>query len=155
MSAYPLWEEGNSTTQSASFSVASGKVVALFAVGLERYKVRESHSGVQDKQRLCVNRIISEYNEESVRVKLPPTSACDCFIFEASYMNEIALTEEPVVSGGKPWQLTVCDNFRIIGVPGVYRLHLNDDTAIGKVQVYAEQYDIQELPPQIAGLFFS
>lgn len=150
-----LWPDSNTTAQSEYFVVLPGMAVSLFAVGLERCKVRENAQQVQDKQRICVSRVIRMYSEDTVRVKMPPTSICDCFVIEATYMNEIKTVEDTVTSYGKPWQLTQCCNFRVIGVPGIYRLHLNDDTAIGKVQVYAEQHDVHHLPPQLAGLFFA
>ena len=48
----------------------------------------------------------------------------------------------------------MCCNIGIIGVPGTYRLELNDTTAIGVAQVYAELIQVNKLPVQIKDLFF-
>lgn len=151
----PLFDAGNATTQSAVFKVEVGKAIALFAVGLERYKVRQDSRTMQDLQRICVNRILQEYNPESYTMVEVPGDLCDCrFVLMPSWGKAVTIVEETVTSDGCPWQLTSCNNFRIVVVPGLYRLHLNDDTAIGKVQVYAEEFDLANLPQQAAGLFF-
>lgn len=154
----PLWQPGNNTLHSAVFEVEDGTAIALFAVGLERFKVRQNSKEMQDLQRICVSRILCDYNAEPTRKagKVGPAmNMCDCgFIFDATWLTEIELVEEVITSGGCPWQLTQCDNFRILVMPGRYRLHLNDDTAIGKAQVYAEQYAIENIPQQASSLFF-
>lgn len=151
----PLWQPENNTLHSDAFEVKEGMAVALFAVGLEQFKVRQNSKEMQDLQRVCVSRILRDYSEESTRKIGPAMNMCDCgFIFDATWQTEIELVEEVITSGGVPWQLTQCDNFRILVMPGVYRLHLNDDTAIGKAQVYAEQYAIENIPQQASSLFF-
>lgn len=151
----PLWLPENNTLHSAAFEVAAGYAVLLFAVGLEQFKVRQDSKEMQDAQRICVSRILRDYNGEPTRKIGPAMSMCDCgFVFEASWPTEIELVEEVVASNGCVWQLTQCDNLRILTVPGVYRLHLNDDTVIGKAQVYAEQYALEDIPLQASGLFF-
>lgn len=151
----PLWLPDNNTIHSAAFEVKEGMAVTLFAVGLEMFKMRESSQETQTEQCICVSRILRDYEAKSVRKIGPAMNICDCgFIFDATWLTEIELIEEVVTSGGCPWRLTQCDNFRILAVPGVYRLHLNDDTAIGKAQVYAEQYAIGNIPQQASSLFF-
>ena len=54
-----------------------------------------------------------------------------------------------------PWTLEPCHNLGIIGIPGAYRLRLNDATAVGTAQVYAEFYDVSAIAPQAYGAFFS
>lgn len=151
----PLWLPENNTIHSSAFEVTAGSAVSLFAIGLEMFKVRENAKEAQTRQSICVSRVLRNYDAKTVRKVGPAMSMCDCgFIFDATWLTEIELIEEVVTSGGCPWSLTQCDNFRILTVPGVYRLHLNDDTAIGKAQVYAEQYAIENIPQQASSLFF-
>lgn len=152
----PLWDAGNTTKESAVFKVEVGKAISLFAIGLEKYKVRQDSRTMQDLQRICVSRILQEANPDPVYQLVPVSKdLCDCrFVFMPAWGNAVTIVDETVTSDGCPWQLTSCNNFRIVVVPGLYRLHLNDDTAIGKVQVYAEEFDLADLPQQAAGLFF-
>lgn len=153
----PLWLPGNNTLHSAAFEVEIGKAVVLFATGLEQYKVRQDSKEAQDIQRICVSRILRDYapEPEPMRRVGPAMNMCDCgFIFNATWPTEIEVVEEVITSNGCAWQLTQCDNLRIVVVPGMYRLHLNDETVIGKAQVYAEQYDIENIPQQAGSLFF-
>lgn len=153
----PLWLPGNNTTQSATLEVEIGKAIVLFAVGLEKFKTRQDSREALDIQRICISRILLDYNPEPVATRKigPAMNMCDCgFIFDATWPVEIEVIEEVVNSNGCAWQLTQCDNLRILAIPGMYRLHLNDETAIGKAQVYAEQYDIENIPRQIGNLFF-
>lgn len=153
-----LWAKDNQTLDSALFEVEEGKVVSLFAVGLELERVREDASVPKDMQRICVSKVVREYNATTKKrcIEFPPRSFCACtFCFESTLVDWIDLVEEAVAGTEGCWQLTPCSNFRLIGVPGIYRLHLNDTTAIGKAQVYAEQYDISAIPSQISTLFFS
>lgn len=153
--ANPLWFPENETVDSSAFIVYPGKAVSLFAIGLERFKVKQDSQTATTQQAICVGRIVRDFvPPDKPRAVGPPVSACDCFIVDAPW-NEVELVEELVTTPGEcPWQLTQCNNFRIIGIPGIYRLHLNDDTAIGKVQVYAEQYDLWMLPPCTPNIFF-
>lgn len=155
MASIALWADDNKTLHSSPFEVKEGTVVALFAVGLEQFKVRQDSQTMQDKQRICVSRIVRDYTLGTAQKQGPVMNYCECnFVLNTSWLTEIELAEEIVTSGGCVWQLTQCSNFRIVGIPGLYRLHLNDDTVIGKAQVYAEQYDIQNIPMQMADLFF-
>lgn len=150
-----LWQPENNTLHSAILEVKEGMAVALFAVGLEQFKVRQDSKEMQDAQRICVSRVLLDYSTTTSRSTGPAMNMCECgFVREVEESTEIELVEEVVTSNGCPWQLTQCDNFRILAMPGLYRLHLNDDTAIGKVQVYAEEYAIGDIPQQISSLFF-
>lgn len=150
----PLWTPENTTLHSSVFEVHAGKAVSLFATGLEQWKVREDSAMPQTPQMICVSKLLRQYKDEAAKQIGPAMTVCDCgFVFEATWPVEIQLIEE-VVRTRCAWSLTRCNNFAILAVPGLYRLHLNDDTAIGKAQVYAEQMDIQDIPPQLTGIFF-
>lgn len=154
----PLWDEDNRSLISMAVEVKPGMAVLLFATGLEHYKVRQDSKTAKTTQRICVSRLLPEYHPvEAVTVKAPAMSMCDCgFVFRCdATMEIIGVAEEFIASNGCVWQLTALNNFRILAIPGLYRLHLNDETAIGKAQVYAEQYNLQDLPQQVPALFFS
>lgn len=149
-----LWSEDNETVDSDPFAVTTGKVVALFAVGLTQERIRQDAAEFKDIQRICISRIVYDSNIQARNVRFAPVSYCDCGFIQGRVAS-LAPVEDIIVANGESWNLTSCDNFRFIGAPGIYRLHLNDITAIGKAQVYAEQYNISEIAPQVASLFFN
>lgn len=148
-----LWSEENNTTASDAFAVSIGKAVVLFAVGLEAERVKQRAEEARDAQRICVSRVVFDQSIVAQDVKFAPCSFCDCGYWQGPTVK-LDPVEDMVRSNGCPWQLTICDNFRIIGVPGIYRLHLNDVTAIGKAQVYAEQYNLSEIVSGVTPMFF-
>lgn len=151
----PLWLPENNTIHSSYFEVEAGKAVSLFAVGLEQFKMRQDFKEALDEQRICISRVLRDVSTDTVKVKGPAMNMCDCgFVYTSMTSTDNGMVEEMVSVNGCPWQLTQCNNFRILIIPGTYRLHLNDDTAIGKAQVYAEQFAIQNMPQNAAGLFF-
>lgn len=148
-----LWSEGNNTPDSDAFAVSIGKAVALFAIGLEGERVKQHATEARDMQRICVSRVVYDQSIMAQNVRFATNSFCDCGYLQGqgTYLEPV---EDLLRTKGCVWQLTMCDNFRLIGVPGIYRLHLNDITAIGKAQVYAEQYNLSEIAPNISSLFF-
>ena len=78
---------------------------------------------------------------------------CD-WIFDIDNTRAEEVVDQIVQTCDGTWTLSACNNLGIIGVPGSYRLELNDPTAIGEAQVYAELIKVSELPPQISNLFF-
>ena len=127
MSLYPLWKNTNKTEFSSVFSVPPGQVCVLFASGLQKYK----------------------YTFPVDKANLP----CG-WIFDTEKSGADEIIDEVVRSCSDPWQLSMCSNLRVIGVPGTYRLELNDTTAIGKAQVFAELYNAKTFPMQVKDLFF-
>lgn len=143
-----LWSPQNKTLYSSAFSVAPGYVGLLFATGLELYKVRTSASEIVGPQTVCVRRLLFGFDGYK-----PEPDLCG-WIFNMDNVQVETLVDSLVHVCGLPWQLTACRNIGIIGVPGNYRLELNDSTAIGTAQVYAEIYNIESIPLQVKDLFF-
>ena len=148
MSAVPLYEATNDTVFSSVFDVAPRKVCVLFVSGLAKHKVRVDQKEIVSPQAVCIRRLIFDY------IPLLKPTACD-WVFRMSDIQENKIVDQVVTSIHSCWQLTRCNNLGIIGVPGSYRRELNDVTAIGKVQVYAEMFDADAFPPHVKDLFFS
>ena len=148
MSSQPLWSPLNQTLFSDVFTVPPGMVCVLFAAGLERYKAQTTNTEFKSPQTVCVRRLL--YDADIVFEK---NAVCD---WVARVSAAVKIADEPVQTcGGGCWSLTQENNMGVIGVPGTYRLELNDATAIGDVQVYADLYSIQSVAPQVAALFFT
>ena len=145
----PLWQPGNQTMDSAVFRVIGGQGIVLFATGFKRHKHRVSANDAQVPQMACVNRLLFEASETR------PLRTCGCdYVFDLAGIRLETIVDEPIISGTCGWSLSACDNMRILAIPGYYRLHLNDSTAIGEAQVYAESYSLKSLPLN-SKLFFS
>ena len=142
-----LWSAENSTMYSDIFSIAPGKVCVLHATGLEKEKVRVTDTEFKTCQTVCVRRIL--HMAEGI---VTPTSVFADWV--VSGVNVSKIVDDVVQWNNSCWILSHANNLRIIGIPGTYRLELNDATAIGVAQVYAELYDANQLPSQVAHLFF-
>lgn len=145
-----LWSPTNTSVYSSVFNVPPGKVCVLFAANMQENKDRADNSTFLSPQELCVRRLVHDF---SIPEGLPICSCCD-WIFDLSSIKEVAVADEVVQSGGCCWALTARNNLCVIGVPGAYRLELNDHSAVGRLQVYADLYDAKTFPPQVRGLFF-
>lgn len=142
---YALWEPDNLTVESSFFLVPPHKCVLLSAVRFEQFKHREDAS-FRVPQMACVERMLYDY--------IPPKARCNDFVFIPSLVMCEEVASDTVSSGGCYWSLSMCDNMKFVGLPGTYRLRLNDPTAVGTAQVYAELFDYEQIPPQMAGMFF-
>lgn len=143
-----LWQPGNQTMDSAIFRVNPGQAVLLFATGFKPYKYRVSAQEARVPQEVCVNRMLFDSSDSRALVR------CGCdYVFDTTGIQLETLVDTPVFFNGCGWTLSACNNLRILAVPGYYRLHLNDATAIGDAQVYAEAYSLESL--HSSRLFFS
>lgn len=142
---YALWEPDNLSVESSFFLVPPHKCVLLSAVRFEQFKHREDAS-FRVPQMACVERMLYDY--------IPPKARCNDFVFIPSLVMGEEVASDTVSSGGCYWSLSMCDNMKFVGLPGTYRLRLNDPTAVGTAQVYAELFDYEQIPPQMAGMFF-
>lgn len=151
MPAIPLWSGSNSTQLSSVFIVPPGRAVLLFASGLLDERVRTSAAQFKGPQAVCVERLVFGFDAPA------PASfrdGCACVV-DASLPSADMKSSEQMQTCSLPWMLEPCRNFGIIGIPGTYRLRLNDATAIGTAQVYAEWFDFDAIAPQAYGAFFS
>lgn len=145
-----LWQKNNNTLYSSIFNVPAGYCVTLFATGLLDEKVRQSAEEFSVPQIVCVRRLVHEYNKNQTI----PCDNCCSYVFDLAGVSADAINDEIVSSCGRPWQLDPCRNIGIIGVPGTYRLQLNDATAVGVAQVYADWYRASQIPSHVENLFF-
>ena len=148
----PLWSDINRTPYSSVFTVPPGKVCVLFAAKLQKEKYREDNSDFMSPQAVCVRRLVHDFDQSKFLIR----SDCGCcdWIFDVEGYTEEVVADE-LVGTNCCWMLTKNKNMGIIGVPGTYRLELNDSTAIGEAQVYADLYDAADFPQQVKDLFFS
>lgn len=147
---FALWSKDNDTLTSSLIYVPPRKCVLLAAVDFAEFKFSQEAS-FRTKQCVCVERLVYDMLPEQLGVQ---RSGCD-WVYELTRPLAAEVGVLTVATGGCPWMLDSCDNLRIIGLPGTYRLRLNDSTAIGTAQVFAEQFDYNQIPPQISGLFFN
>lgn len=152
MAAVPLWSELNDTMLSDVFTVPPGWSVVLFASGLSDEKVRKSAAEFKGPQMACVERLVFKgFISEQV-------PSCDGQCGPRTFPAEPLASVESfdyVETCAMPWTLEPCRNIGVIGVPGVYRLRLNDATAAGTAQVYAEWFTNDAIAPQAYGVYFS
>lgn len=151
MPAIPLWSDSNLTLLSSVFIVPPERAVLLFASGLLAERVRTSASQFKGPQAVCVERVV-------FGIDSPAASSfrdgCSCVV--DGFLPSAAMKAfEQVQTCSLPWMLDPCRNIGVIGIPGTYRLRLNDATAIGNAQVYAEWFDFDAIAPQAYGVFFS
>lgn len=147
-----LWSPGNDSLYSDLFSVSVGSVCVLFATNLERDKVKVDDSEFVSPQSICVHRLVYTANRTYKQ-----NAVCEVVaITDAPVLvaDEIVQTCRCRDKEGNCWILTQSNNIGIIGLPGIYRLELNDATAIGVAQVYAELYPADSLPAGMDHLFF-
>ena len=145
---YPLWGDPTSETSSL-FVVHPGKCVLLVAVGLEEYAT-QTDASFKTAQMVCVERVIHEFMPGAWK----PVS-CDCdWVFCPDRPLAKEVSSEAVSVAGCHWTLSQCDNVGIVGLPGTYRLRLNDPTATDHIQVYAELFDASQIPVQMTNIFF-
>lgn len=145
-----LWPETNQTLFSEVFSVPPGQVCLLFATNLQRYRHRVDATTPATAQRVCVRKMLHSFNADAGDTSLP----CG-FVFDTRSVKADVLADTLVYSSKGTWSLSSCHNVGIIGLPGSYRLELNDATAIGVAQVYAELHDADKIPLHVKDLFFS
>lgn len=146
MSTIALWQNTNKTLYSDIFTITPGTAGVLFATGFERERVRVTNSEFVSPQAACVQRLI--HVSEASRTL---TNLCE----QAAAISDAEVAGNELVQVcNSCWLLTQDNNLRIIGVPGTYRLELNDATAIGVIQVYLDIYPVSNLPLQIQHLFF-
>lgn len=152
----PLWSESNKTLYSSVFTVPPGKVCVLFAARLQKFKYRENNEDFLSPQTVCIRRLVHDFDANAFS-KCATKGDCSCnWVFDLSETFEFVIADEGIQTcKSSCWALTEGQNLGVIGIPGTYRLELNDATAIGEAQVYADLYDAKNFPSQVSSLFFS
>lgn len=145
MESQPLWDVTNNTMFSSIFNVPEGKACILFATGLEGDKVKATDTEFTTPQTFCVHKLLL-----ASQVAFSRTATCEWI---ANPLNAEIIADEVVDVCGC-WEMTQDRNIAIIGLPGVYRLALNDNTMVGVAQVYASLVALQDLHYGTSKLFF-
>lgn len=145
---HPLWSDTNNTLYSSVFCVQPAHVCVLFADGLADWKWR-TDSDVRIPQSIHIRKVLHEYDKQRSKQDLRPD-----WIFDIRRVSADKIADACIQTCGEPWSLRKCKNIGIIGVPGSYWLELNDSTAIGVAQVYAEMHSVKNFPVQLSDLFF-
>lgn len=147
-----LWIAENRTTLSSVFCVPPRQVCILHAVDFEKYAYRASADEFLVPQVACVRRILYGFDAAAF-TSAKDNQSCN-FTFDVTGAKADLISDHVVTTCNGPWQLSMCRNLAIIGVPGNYRLELNDATAVGVANVYAELVNIDAIPLQVKDLFF-
>lgn len=136
--------------RSNPFRVNVGTVVLLTATGFKEKKRRTDAMQFDGPQVACVRRLLFGHECKPVPEQVP----CG-WILDPHKVHATIDSDDVVISGCQPWQLTACNNIGIIALPGVYQLEFNDATMVGVTQVYAERYNLEALPVGLSGLYFT
>lgn len=139
---FPLWADDNTTQFSSLFNVPPGFSCLLTADGLSLDAYRQSATEVKSAQTACVRRVLFDFDKRSVYEhqsrKVSNRLHCD-WIYDISQAVAEEMSNLQLYSCCEPWSLTKLNNVKVIGIPGTYCIMLNDPTAVGVAQVYAEQ----------------
>lgn len=152
MSLQALWEPTNLTMFSSVFTVPEGMSCVLTAHNFRRKRFRSSAQEIKGPQVACVRRILFGFNPEK-EVGEAGHNQCE-YIYTLPQSGVEKLTDQPVTTENGVWQLSTCRNLAIIGLPGIYRLELNDATVVGDAQVYAEWRKSSSIPLHMQPLYF-
>lgn len=137
MAAFPLWAPDNTTQFSSVFYVPPGFSCLLTADGLSSEKYRTSASDIKTVQTACVRRLIYDFDKQQASSNCKRLS-CD-WIYDIPHARAEETSNIQMYTCCEPWALSKLNNIKAIGIPGAYCVMLNDPTAVGVAQVYAEQ----------------
>lgn len=139
----PLWLPHNNTQDSEIFQIYPGTAALLIATGFERWRKPTSTREARSPQKACLRRLLVEYDEEFAGTSEPTGS---CWYSRDFTKTNVRTIDVPVALHGCPWTISGCDNHKLLALPGIYYLRLNDKTAVSKAQVWVEMFSISDLP---------
>jgi hypothetical protein len=134
MSALTLFDGDSKSQYSETFYLVPGWWGLLTAHGFNPDPVVVDPAEPKTLQMACVTRLRMLYDERFVKTE------CGCGYGREMYPGMVGFFEDPVVVRGCPWTLSACDTIRVLTVPGLYRLILNDPSAVGEVFVEFDAY---------------
>lgn len=140
---YPLWLQNNDTQNSLVFVVSPGWVASLFATGFERFAAHLNSEDFESPQLACLHRIVLRHKVKNVG--LPEPGNCCSILGEIKTLDTTVFDEE-VWNEHCLWSMGSCDNIKILPFPGTYYFHLNDETAVGKAQIWVDFFKSDEIP---------
>lgn len=114
---------------SAPFAVYPGGTVILRAWNIAQYKQPANDKEPTNLPQEVKIQMVSFGDIEMV---VDEDSACAC---EAKYEQTTSIKYAEDIVTCCPWSMTACENIATLTLPGVYRLRLNDTSALGEVFV--------------------
>lgn len=130
-----LYNGDSSSVYSPPFRVLPAHVGVLKAYGIGRMAAHVDKEKVRKHQAVCLNMLLYDAG------KFPKGLGCGedpTFSWEAAFGALIA--EETVITNNCCWELTACHNVGVITVPGQYRLMVNDDNMLKKINVTLDSH---------------
>lgn len=144
---YPLWPPGAQDILSDVFRVLPSQCAVIVTTGLEGNKTRKDASEFVVPKMMCVRQVLFDY-------EAPDNSCLPCdFIFDRDFFKGKTVLDTLVYTCGLPWAFDECRNIGVIGLPGAYRLELNDQDSVGVAQAFITIYHKDLLPIQVAQHF--
>lgn len=138
---FPLWAPDNKTVFSSLFHVPEGFCCVLTADGFSEAAYRSSSIVPKVAQLACVRRVLYSFDKDAAFARMSATvsaSLRDTWIYDISQLSAEEVSNVAVTSCCESWAVGMNDNLRVIPLPGTYCMMLNDSTAIGTAQVFAE-----------------
>lgn len=147
MKTLAIFDEKSGSTLSDIFTVAPNEVGILSAYGLLS-KIQNVPPGGNSAvpQRAVVQKLAFSGG-------IFPNGDGSCKADAPLYIDPPYSYAEDVVICG-PWALTACQNIGVLGVPGSYRLELNDTAAVGQVFILLTRYLKNEVGHIPESLYF-
>ncbi|MDR1314791.1 MAG: hypothetical protein LBQ12_14160 [Deltaproteobacteria bacterium] len=148
---HPIFDSNSLPGEQASapFCLTQGWMAEFIAVNFADHPVRPDLGKPTVYQAACLRKILYKNFE------MPDTDGAPCGpLPDVAGRKAEILTEIPVIAGGCPWSISACDNYRLLDLPGVYRLVLNDPDAAGTVSVYMLAHPRSEWPSRPSRLYF-
>jgi hypothetical protein len=146
---YPVFDGDSADAVSGVFWISEGWVAELMAFDFRDTRVSPEPGRPSVTQAACVRRVLLKGFEPPEPENLP----CGVIPDISGYRAEI-LADGPLVTDGCAWGLSACDNYRLLDIPGGYRLALNDPGAVGQVRVYMVAHPLREWPSRPSRLYF-
>jgi hypothetical protein len=126
-----LFDENSASVMSDLFYVNSGWTGILRAYGFHGLHQEVETGYPRALTMACVNQV--QMADFTKRYEAP------CGVFIPADMVDIRIVNEgPVVTDGCNWAVSACHTLALIDIPGVYRLVLNNPSALGSVFVYLQ-----------------
>lgn len=145
---------GDPNGLSDTFMVTPGHVCVLSATGFSDEVARPDNSTFKRDQVVCVRRLVAQSDPKAGTKASDPMHCHRCVDDLGAIITVTIMSSDIVMRDGECWHLSADNNLGVIGLPGSYQLEMNDLAAIDDIQVYAQFFRTEDLPPAMNGLFF-
>jgi hypothetical protein len=135
----PLFDTTSLSVESDVFCITPGWFGLFSAFGFKSVKVQLEPGKPKGRQAACLSQVLTR------TVIVPEELPCGVVREVGSDRRVEIIAEGPVTANGCMWSLSACETMKILDVPGLYRLTLNDKAATATVQVYVRYYPLDRL----------